>query len=91
MTGEISLGRKTDEGVPEGDPGFLSNLESRIDTLLAQFQELMKQRDELAAALDSEREKTRQIEKRLELFTQDREKVKTRIDQLLHRLKGIDF
>ena len=91
MTGEISLGRKTDEGVPEGEQGFLSNLENRVDTLLARFQELMKQRDELAAALDSEREKTRQLEKRLELFTQDREKVKTRIDQLLHRLKGIEF
>jgi chromosome segregation ATPase len=91
MTGEISLSIKTDEGVPEGEQGFLSNLESRVDTLLAQFQELMKQRDELAATLDSEREKTRQLEKRLELFTQDREKVKTRIDQLLHRLKGIDF
>jgi hypothetical protein len=43
------------------------------------------------AAIDSEREKTRRLEKRLELFTQDRENVKTRIDQLLHRLKGIDF
>jgi chromosome segregation ATPase len=91
MTGEISLSIKKGEGVPEGEQGFLSNLESRVDTLLAQFQELMKQRDELAATLDSEREKTRQLEKRLELFTQDREKVKTRIDQLLHRLKGIDF
>ncbi|OGP57641.1 MAG: hypothetical protein A2162_04300 [Deltaproteobacteria bacterium RBG_13_52_11b] len=77
--------------MPEGEQGFLSNLENRVDTLLARFQELMKQRDELAAALDSEREKTRQLEKRLELFTQDREKVKTRIDQLLHRLKGIEF
>jgi chromosome segregation ATPase len=91
MTGEISLSIKTDKGVPEEEQGFLSNLESRVDTLLAQFQELMKQRDELAATLDSEREKTRQLEKRLELFTQDREKVKTRIDQLLYRLKGIDF
>ena len=91
MTGEISLGRQMGESVPEGEQGLLGTLESRVDTLLAKFQELTKQRDELIAALDSEREKARQLEKRLELFTQDREKVKTRIDQLLHRLKGIEF
>jgi chaperonin cofactor prefoldin len=42
-------------------------------------------------ALDQEREKGRSLGKRLETLSQDKEKVKTRIDQLLHRLKGIDF
>jgi chromosome segregation ATPase len=91
MTGEISLVRTIEESVPDGEQGLLSNLEGRVDHLLVKFQELMKERDEVAAALDSEREKVGQLEKRLERFTQDREKVKTRIDQLLHRLKGIDF
>jgi len=44
----------------------------------------------LAAALDGEREKVIQLEKKLKLLSQDREKVKTRIDQLLHRFKNID-
>lgn len=91
MTGEISLGNQMDEGLPEGESGLLGPLENRVDFLLDKIQELTRQRDELTVAIDSEREKTRRLEKRLELFTQDRENVKTRIDQLLHRLKGIDF
>jgi chromosome segregation ATPase len=91
MTGEISLGRKKEERVADGEQGLLSNLEDRVDHLLVKFQELMKERDDAAAALDSEREKVGQLEKRLERFTQEREKVKTRIDQHLHRLKGVDF
>ena len=62
-----------------------------MELLLDRFQEVAKQRDELLVAIDSEQEKRSQLEKRLELIAQDREKVKTRIDQLLHRLKGIDF
>jgi len=31
------------------------------------------------------------LEKKMELLSQDREKVKTRIDQLLHHLKSIDI
>ena len=91
MTGEISLGNQMDEGLPEGETGVLGPLENRVDFLLDKIQELTRQRDELTVAIESEREKTRRLEKRLELFTQDRENVKTRIDQLLHRLKGIDF
>jgi chromosome segregation ATPase len=79
------------EGLPEGETGVLGPLENRVDFLLDKIQELTRQRDELTVAIDSEREKTRRLEKRLELFTQDRENVKTRIDQLLLRLKGIDF
>jgi chromosome segregation ATPase len=57
---------------------------------LAKFQELKKERDNLAAALDMERGKVIQLEKKLKLLSQDREKVKTRIDQLLHRFGSID-
>jgi chromosome segregation ATPase len=91
MTGEISLGNQMDEGLPEGESGLLGPLENRVDFLLDKIQELTRQKDELTVAIDSEREKTRRLEKRLELFTQDRENVKARIDQLLRRLKGIDF
>jgi chromosome segregation ATPase len=91
MAGEISLGNQMDEGLPEGETGLLGPLENRVDFLLDKIQELTRQRDELTVAIDSEREKTRRLEKRLELFTQDRENVKARIDQLLRRLKGSDF
>jgi hypothetical protein len=37
-----------------------------------------------------ERGKVIQLEKKLKLLAQDREKVKTRIDQLLHRFGSID-
>jgi chromosome segregation ATPase len=91
MTGEILLGNKMEEGPPDAETGLLGPLENRVDFLLGKIEELTRQRDELTVAIDSEREKTRRLEKRLELFTQDRENVKTRIDQLLRRLKGIDF
>ena len=90
MTGEISLGNQMDESLPEGEEEMLGPLENRVELLLDKFQELVKQRDELMAAIDSEREKTSRLEKRLELFTQDRDNVKSKIDQLIHRLKGID-
>jgi hypothetical protein len=38
-----------------------------------------------------EKEKMIQLEKKLELLSQDREKVKMRLDQLLHRLKSVDI
>ena len=90
MAGEISLSKKSEEEIIGVEPGLLSDLEKRISGLLIKYQELAKERDELAAALKSEREKASQTEKKLELLTQDRERVKARIDQLLHRLKKID-
>jgi len=91
MAGEISLGdKKTVEGV-RGESGFFGDLEGRIDNLLGKYQEMARERDTMAASLESEREKIRQLEKRLELFMQERESVRIRIDQLLHRLKGIDL
>ncbi len=80
-----------EEVVQEEDRGALGKIEEMVGKLLAKYQELKTERDELAAALDQEREKGTQLEKRLDALSQDKEKVKTRIDQLLHRLKGIDF
>ncbi len=93
MAGEISLdekSEKTEKTVSEGEPTLLGDLEEKIDGLLAKYQEMKKQRDELASSLHSERDKIVRLEKRLELLSQDRENVKSRIDQLLYRLKGID-
>ncbi len=80
-----------EEVVQEEDRGALGKIEEMVGKLLAKYQELKRDRDELAAALDREREKGIQLEKRLDVLAQDKEKVKTRIDQLLHRLKGLDF
>jgi chromosome segregation ATPase len=91
MAGEISLDKKTERGALEEERGLLGNLEEKIEHLLVKYQELRKERDELAVALDVEKEKMVRLEKKLELVSQDREKVKTRIDQLLLRLKGIDI
>lgn len=75
----------------EEDRGALGSLEEKIGNLLARYQELKKEREELATSLAVEREKVTRLEKRLELLSQDKEKVKTRIDQLLLQLKGIDI
>jgi chromosome segregation ATPase len=91
MAGDISLDNETERGVLEEERGLLWNLEEKIEYLLIQYQELKKERDELAIALGVEKEKIVRLEKKLELISQDREKVKGRIDQLLLRLKGIDI
>ena len=89
MSGEILLDKQT-EMASEEQQGWFGNLEEKIRRLLAKFHELKKERDNLAAALDMERGKVSQLEKRLKLLSQDREKVKARIDQLLHRFGSID-
>jgi len=89
MSGEILLEKQT-EMASEEEQGWFGNLEEKIRHLLAKFHELKKERDNLAAALDMERGKVSQLEKRLKLLSQDREKVKARIDQLLHRFGSID-
>jgi chromosome segregation ATPase len=88
MSGEILLERKAETTSEE--EGWFGNLEEKIRDLLTKFHELKKERDSLAAALDMERGKVIQLEKKLKLLSQDREKVKTRIDQLLHRFRSID-
>lgn len=89
MSGEILLDKQT-EMVSEEEQGWFGNLEERIRRLLMMFHELRRERDNLAAALDVERGKVVQLEKKLKLLAQDREKVKIRIDQLLHRFGSID-
>ena len=91
MAGEISLDKRIEKMVLEEERGLLGNLEEKIGHLLIKYQELKKERDELAVTLDVEREKMTELEKKLELLSQDREKIKARIDQLLHRLKGIEL
>ena len=77
--------------VLEEERGLFGNLEEKIDHLLIKYQELKKERDEMEAVLGQEREKMIQLEKKLEILSHDREKIKVRIDQLLHRLKGFDI
>ncbi len=91
MAGEIVLDEKTEEGVLGEEQRPLGNLEGKVGYLLKKYQELKKERDELAVALDGEKEKMIRLGKKLELLSQDREKVKTRLDQLLHRLKSVDI
>ena len=91
MTGEISLDERNEVMAQEGEGGPLEHLEEKVGLLLMRYQEIKKEKDELAVALDMEKEKRSGLEKRLELLSQDRDKVKTRIDQLLHRLKGLDI
>lgn len=91
MSGEISLDQPMEKMTTEEEQGLLGNLEEKIRSLLNKFQELKKEKDHLAAALETEREKVTQLEKKLKLLSQDREKVKAKIDQLLHRFKNIDL
>ena len=85
------LDEKTEEKILEEERRPLGNLEVKVGFLLKKYQELKKERDELAVALDGEKEKMIRLGKKLELLSQDREKVKTRLDQLLHRLKSVDI
>jgi chromosome segregation ATPase len=90
MAGEILLNGQAESKPQEEEHGLFGNLEQRVYHLLGKFHELVKERDRLAAALDREREKVNQLEKKMKILSQDRERVKTRIDQLLHRFKSID-
>jgi septal ring factor EnvC (AmiA/AmiB activator) len=75
----------------EEDRSPLYDLEEKIAHLLNKYQDLKKEKEDLAATLGLEREKVAHLEKKLESFTEDKEKVKARIDQLLQRLKGIEI
>jgi septal ring factor EnvC (AmiA/AmiB activator) len=90
MEAEILLKRRPQdtETDPEGDLNILKNLEEKVSDLLKAFQEIKRERDGLASALGMEKEKSTRLEKKLEFFAQEREKIKIRIDQVLHRLKG---
>jgi SMC interacting uncharacterized protein involved in chromosome segregation len=90
MAGEILLEEQTEKMASEEEQGLLGNLEEKIYYLLTKFHELKEENDNLAIALGEEKEKVIQLEKKLKLLSLDREKVKTRIDQLLQRFKSID-
>ena len=83
--------KEAEDVVQEEDRGALGKIEEMVGKLLTQYQELKGERDAILVSLEEERERGRRLEKKLEILSQDKEKVKTRIDQLLHRLKGIDF
>jgi septal ring factor EnvC (AmiA/AmiB activator) len=91
MEAEILLKRKPNdaEADPEEDVNLLKNLEEKVSDLLKAFQEIKRERDALASALGMEKEKSSRLEKKLEFSSQEREEVKIKIDQLLHRLKGV--
>jgi chromosome segregation ATPase len=91
MTEEISLKNLPEKATSEKDGNLFGVLEEKIGHLLAKYQELMREKDKLANEVEAEREKRIRLEKKLELLSQDREKVKTRIDQLLHRLRNVDI
>ena len=91
MTEEISSKNQSVKTVPEEEKNLFGALEEGIGHLLTKYQELMREKDKLAAEVDVEREKRIRLEKRMELLSQDRENVKTRIDQLLHRLRSVDL
>ena len=90
MEAEILLKRRPNDtdADPEGDSNLLRNLEEKVGELLKAFQEIKRERDGMASALGMEKEKATRLEKKLEFLSQEREKIKIRIDQLLHRLKG---
>ncbi|MBS3907488.1 MAG: cell division protein ZapB [Syntrophaceae bacterium] len=91
MTEEIPLKDQLEKTVPEEEGNLFGALEEKIGDLLTKYQELTREKDKMAAEVDDEREKRIRLEKRMELLSQDRENVKTRIDQLLHRLRSVDL
>ncbi len=91
MAEEITLNGQSEKTMLEEERNLFGALEEKIGHLLTKYQELMREKDKLAAEVDAEREKGIRLEKRMELLSQDRENVKTRIDQLLHRLRSVDL
>ena len=91
MAEEISSKDQSEKAVSEEERNLFGALEEKIGHLLTKYQELTREKDKMAAEVDAEREKRIRLEKRMELLSQDRENVKTRIDQLLHRLRSVDL
>ena len=91
MEGEIVLiNTPPTETAPGDHRGVLETLRDKVDALLVKFQELVRERNELAKALATEKETAKKLERKLEIVSQDKEKVKSRIDQLLSRLSRMD-
>ena len=90
MEGEISLEKQTKELPQEGEKRSFGDLEDRVGVLLTRYDNVVKERDDLAKALEVVRYRLVSLEERVESLSQDRERFKVRIDQLLHRLKGVE-
>ena len=65
MAGEILLDKQTEMASAEEEQGLLGDLEEKIRHLLTKLHELRTERDNLADALDTERAKVVQLEKKL--------------------------
>jgi chromosome segregation ATPase len=91
MAEEISLNHPSEKERLEKERNLFGVLEEKIGHLLAKYQEVVREKDKLANEVEAEREKRIRLEKKLEILSQDREKVKSRIDQLLHRLRNVDI
>ena len=90
MEGEISLDKNKGESVEEDGRPF-GRLEEALRHLLTRYHEILRENEELARALRLERERNDRLANKLEVLSVDREKVKTRIDQLLLQLKVLDI
>jgi hypothetical protein len=91
MEGEIVLQNSVDASVAEGESRPLGHLEESVRRLLTRYHEILKENEELARSLRLESERNDRLEEKLEILSGDREKVKTRIDQLLLQLKVLDI
>jgi cell division protein FtsB len=91
MAEEILLEGQTEKKMVEEEKNLFGALEEKIGHLLMKYQDMVKEKEKLAAEVDVEKEKRVRLEKQMELLSQDREKVKSRIDQLLYRLRSIDI
>lgn len=91
MNEETTLDKPQEKVIPEEERRLFGILEEKIDHLLRKYHELLREKEDLAEELVVEKEKRIQLEKRMEILTQDRESIKVRIDQLLHRLGSIDL
>ena len=91
MEGEIILEDNRDGSVAEEEGRPFGRLEEAVRHLLTRYHEILKENEELARALRMERERNDRLENKLDVLSVDREKVKTRIDQLLLQLKVLDM
>ena len=91
MEGEIVLENSIGESATEGESRPFGHLEETVKHLLIRYHEILKENEELARSLRLESERNDRLEKKLEILSGDREKVKTRIDQLLLQLKVLDI
>jgi hypothetical protein len=90
MAGELGLEKKDEVAEPEEDHRPLGRIEEAVNHLLIRYHEVLKENEELARTLRLERKRNDQLAEKLEMLSLDREKVKTRIDQLLLQLKVLD-